>query len=106
MTSSVKHVAIIGNPKALSAFSNRRMPPLKVAMSATADIRAERNRAAGLELVRGGPDPTISVLRRFRHAGNLALSLFPETEILPERVPHLQLPHHHELRASDVVLKR
>jgi hypothetical protein len=71
-----------------------------------ADIRAERNRAAGLDLVRRGPDPTISVLRRFRHAGNLALSLFPETEILPERVPHLQLPHRHELRASDVVLKR
>src|SRR6266403_1339997 len=39
-----------------------------------ADIRAERNRAAGLELVRSGPDPTISVLRRFWHAGNLALS--------------------------------
>lgn len=71
-----------------------------------ADVRAERNRAAGLELLRGGPDSTISVLRRFRHAGNLALSLFPETEILRGPVPHLQLPHRHEVRASDVMLKR
>src|ERR1700683_853228 len=71
-----------------------------------ADVRALRNRAAGLELVRRGPDQTISVLRRLRHSGNLALSLFPETEILPDPVPHLQLPHRHEVRASDVMLKR
>jgi hypothetical protein len=71
-----------------------------------ADVRALRNRAAGLELVRRGPDQTISVLRCLRHSGNLALSLFPETEILPVPVPHLQLPHHHEVRASDVMLKR
>jgi hypothetical protein len=71
-----------------------------------ADVRALRNRAAGLELVRRGPDRTISVLKRLRHSGNLALSLFPETELLPEPAPHLQLPHHHEVRASDVMLKR
>ena len=71
-----------------------------------ADVRAARNRAAGLELVRNGPDQTISVLRRFRHTDNLALSLFPETESIGEPLPHLQLPHHHEVRASDVMLKR
>ena len=71
-----------------------------------ADARAQRSRAAELELVRQGPDQTISILRRYRHSGNLALSLFPETEILPEPLPHLQLPHHHEVRASDVMLKR
>ena len=71
-----------------------------------ADVRAARNRAAGLELVRNGPDQTISVLRRFRHTDNLALSLFPETESIAEPLPHLQLPHHHEVRASDVMLKR
>jgi hypothetical protein len=71
-----------------------------------ADVRAERNRAAGLELARRGPDSTISTLRRFRYAGNLALPLFPETKILGEPLPHLQLPRHHEVRASDVVLKR
>lgn len=71
-----------------------------------ADARAQRSRAAELELVRQGPDQTISILRRYRHSGNLVLSLFPETEILPEPLPHLQLPHHHEVRASDVMLKR
>jgi len=71
-----------------------------------ADVRAARNRAAGLELIRRGPDQAISVLRHFRHAGNLALPLFPETEVLPDPVPHLQLPHHHAVRASEVMLKR
>jgi len=71
-----------------------------------ADARAQRSRAAELELVRQGPDQTISILRRYRHSGNLALSLFPETELLTEPLPHLQLPHHHEVRASDVMLKR
>lgn len=71
-----------------------------------ADVRAERNRTAGLELVRGGPDRTVSILKRFRASGNTALSLFPETETAAPPRPHLQLPHHHEVRASDVMLKR
>src|SRR5580658_3045045 len=71
-----------------------------------ADVRAERNRAAGLDLVRRGPDQAISVLRRLQPGGNLALPLFPETELLPQPLPHLRLPHHHEVRASDVMLKR
>jgi uncharacterized protein len=71
-----------------------------------ADARAERNRAAGLELVRSGPEQTISVLRQLRYSGNAALSLFPETEFMMPAQPHLQLPHHHEVRASDVTLKR
>jgi uncharacterized protein len=71
-----------------------------------ADVRAERNRTAGLELVHGGPDRTIAVLRRFRPSGNTAMSLFPETETAAPPLPHLQLPHHHEVRASDVMLKR
>ncbi|HEY4445872.1 MAG TPA: DUF763 domain-containing protein [Steroidobacteraceae bacterium] len=71
-----------------------------------ADVRAERNRAAGLELVHGGPDRTMAVLRRFRQSGNAAMSLFPETETAAPPLPHLQLPHHHEVRASDVMLKR
>jgi hypothetical protein len=80
-----------------------------------ADVRAERSRAAGLQLVHAGPHRTISVLRRFRQPENTALSLFPETEPIeapqpapqqPRGIPHLQLPHHHDVRASDVVLKR
>jgi hypothetical protein len=80
-----------------------------------ADTRAERSRAAGLELVRDGPDRTISVLRRWGRSGNNTLPLFPETEPIDmpplarrplARRLHLQLPHHHEVRASDVVLRR
>jgi hypothetical protein len=74
-----------------------------------ADARAARNRAAGLELAQRGPDRTIAILKKLRGA-NTALSLFPETE--PEfefqnrLLPHLQLPAHHEVRATDVVLRR
>jgi uncharacterized protein len=74
-----------------------------------ADVRAERSRAAALELARRGPDQTLSVLKRFATNGNLALPLFPEPDTLPLphlELPHLQLPHHHEVRASDVMLKR
>jgi hypothetical protein len=34
------------------------------------------------------------------------MSLFPETETIAPPLPHLRLPHHHEVRASDVMLKR
>lgn len=67
-----------------------------------ADARAERNRRAGLELVHAGPDRPVTLLKRWRDSGNTALSLFPE----PEPEPHLRLPAHHEVRASDVVLRR
>jgi hypothetical protein len=37
----------------------------------------------------------------------LSLPLFPETDTISlPPVLHLQLPHHHEVRASDVMLKR
>jgi hypothetical protein len=72
-----------------------------------ADARAERNRRAGLELVHAGPDRPIALLKRWRDPGNTALSLFPETEPAPESLTaHLRLPAHHEVRASDVVLRR
>jgi hypothetical protein len=75
-----------------------------------ADARAARSRDAGLELVHAGPDRTINVLRRLR--GNTALSLFPELdrpiETVPDSppLPYLHMPAHHDVRASDVVLKR
>ena len=111
-----------------------------------ADARAARNRAAGLELLERGPDLTIAILKRLRdhsdpntvatdstrsstqlraptqrsrthaHAGNMALSLFPEldSQFDPEPasvqdqppLPHLHMPAHHDVRASDVVLRR
>lgn len=71
-----------------------------------ADVRAERSRVATLALVQGGPDQTINVLRRSRQSGNLALSLFPEADPIVPPLPHLDLPHHHDVRTSDVMLKR
>jgi hypothetical protein len=75
-----------------------------------ADARAHASRRAGLELACANPDRTVSVLRRFRDAGSLALPLFPELDAGPHPVaasePHLDLPHHHEIRATDVCLKR
>jgi hypothetical protein len=94
-----------------------------------ADVRAARSRCAGLELVRAGPDLPISILRRLRDEGssakgvghhtprragradpgNTALSLFPELEpqVRDEPpLPHLHMPAHHDVRASDVVLRR
>ena len=78
-----------------------------------ADARAARNRGASLALVRGGPDRTVATLRRLRESTNPALSLFPQLDppIDPQAgpnqpLPHLQLPAHHEVRASDIVLRR
>jgi hypothetical protein len=76
-----------------------------------ADARAQRSRLASLELARTNPDRTLAVLRRWREAGNLALPLFPELDAAPpapaaSSQPHLDLPHHHEIRATDVSLKR
>jgi uncharacterized protein len=69
-----------------------------------ADVRAERSRSAALVLAQRGPDQTISVLRQSRQCGNLALELFPESALAAP--VHLELPHHHEVRPSDVMLKR
>jgi hypothetical protein len=81
-----------------------------------ADARAARSRGASLELLRGGPDRTIATLRRLRERTHPALSLFPQldaqsdpqpdAQLQPAALPRLQLPAHHEVRASDVVLRR
>jgi hypothetical protein len=78
-----------------------------------ADARARRSRAAALELARSGPGVTVSVLKRLRRGG-AAASLLPEQQSLgldaePQPLsppPHLQLPHHHEVIFSDVLLRR
>jgi hypothetical protein len=83
-----------------------------------ADARAERSRLAALELARTNPDRTVRVLRRRRKSSNLALPLFPELDDAPPELddgraapatpagPHLDLPHRHDIRATDVSLKR
>jgi hypothetical protein len=77
-----------------------------------ADTRADVSRRAGIELIHAGPDRTISVLRRLCETTGSTLSLFPETDTLalePTIItgrPHLRMPAHHDVRASDVDLKR
>jgi hypothetical protein len=80
-----------------------------------ADVRAARSRQAGLELVHDGPDRTVTVLRRLRASANPTLSLFPEPSLAthtpeplgePASWPHLQMPAHHDVRLSDLVLRR
>lgn len=67
--------------------------------------RAQGNREAGLELVHAGPDRTIAVLKQLRSSENTALELFPEAGPLVP-MPHLRMPAHHEVRSTDVELKR
>lgn len=73
-----------------------------------ADVRAAKNRNAELELVHAGPTRTIDVLKRIRDPGNTALNLFPEIEheSAQASLPHLKMPAHHDVRATDVMLKR
>jgi hypothetical protein len=68
-----------------------------------ADTRAGPSRQASLDLVHSGPDDTITVLKRLREPANETLSLFDEPA---PPAPYLRMPAHHEVRASDVVLKR
>jgi len=63
------------------------------------DRRAAPSRTAQLELVERGPDPVIDALARVR-----APAARPKSEQLV--LPHLALPHRHEVLASDVVLRR
>jgi len=76
-----------------------------------ADHRAERARAAQLELVRSGPDGVLREVRAL--ARSHALELFapePGSEPLPPTeaaaLPHLHMPAHHEVLASDVLQRR
>ena len=73
-----------------------------------ADARAERSRLAGVALIEAGPDHTVSVLKRFRDTGSAvrSLALFPELEPVHPPLPHLQLPQHHGVHATDVMLRR
>jgi uncharacterized protein len=68
-----------------------------------ADARAADSRSASLALVLGGPDRAMAMLRQLHAASSPTLQLFPEPD---PPLPHLQMPAHHDIRASDVVLSR
>lgn len=55
------------------------------------DVRAAPSRAAQLELARRGPDAVVAEIRRAAEGGAW---------------PRLQLPSHHDVRPSDVLLRR
>ena len=62
------------------------------------DRRAKPNRDGQVELVRGGPDRVVATLRKLREE--------PARAVQSSLLPHLSLPAHHDVRASDVVLRR
>jgi hypothetical protein len=61
------------------------------------DRRAEASRRSQLELLAGGPDRVIGSLAKLRVPAEL-----PAQQVLP----HLSLPAHHDVRGSDIVLRR
>jgi hypothetical protein len=79
-----------------------------------ADRNACDNRTAGLDLLRSGPERTISVLRRFANRRTETLDLFAEeagsfdadVEHLGATDRQLNMPAHHDLRLADIDLKR
>jgi hypothetical protein len=77
-----------------------------------ADTRAQSSRDASLELLAHGPDHVLSILRKYRDRRHTSLDLFPMEESQPAALvghsgqPHLEMPSHHDVRATDVELRR
>jgi uncharacterized protein len=66
------------------------------------DRRAARARAVEVAMAAGGPGPVLAALRDLQPAPAPAVAPQPRELALP----YLQLPAHHEVRASDVFLRR
>jgi hypothetical protein len=64
------------------------------------DHRARAARAAQLELIGGGPEIVLQTLAALRESAQ------PELLAAPGPRPHLMMPHHHDVRLSDVVMRR
>lgn len=67
------------------------------------DRRARHSRDAQLALAREGPDLVLATLRRLREEPDLLPTMAPAPG---RRLPHLSMPAHHEVRASNVLLRR
>jgi hypothetical protein len=67
------------------------------------DRRARQSRTAQLELLGLGPDVLVDAVVRARNA---VPRPEPRAEAAQQVLPHLHLPAHHEVRSSDVVLRR
>jgi hypothetical protein len=62
-----------------------------------ADHRAASARSAQLQLVSQGPDVVVNEVRKLRPE--------PVPAAQPS-LPHLQMPHHHDVRSEDIVIRR
>jgi hypothetical protein len=62
------------------------------------DARAKAAREGQVELLRDGPTRVVQTLRKLREG--------PTPAPVQQALPHLQMPAHHELHGSDVVLRR
>jgi hypothetical protein len=64
------------------------------------DRRARRAREAQLELIHRGPDPVLATLRALREDPAPLIASEPAVR------PHLVMPTHHDVRISDVMMRR
>ena len=69
------------------------------------DRRARDSRGAQLELLDRGPDTVVRELKRMRPEPAVDGSLALEPRRQP-RLPHLEMPAHHDLREGDVKMRR
>jgi hypothetical protein len=74
------------------------------------DHRALESRKAQLAVVERGPDFVLAQVQKVR-ARNTKSQAVAVAEVLPKQqllpgLEHLQMPHHHDVRESDVVLRR
>jgi hypothetical protein len=81
-----------------AAIADERPSSSPAAIVNLADRRAEACRRAQVELVSRGPAGVVDTAKRLRER--------PDPGPVQPLLPHLALPDHHELRASDVVLRR
>jgi uncharacterized protein len=79
------------------------------------DARADTARSAQVDLIQSGPDKVLGILRREasrararRASTSAALDLFTDADLSPgnDALPHLHMPAHHDVRASDVLMRR
>ena len=106
---SVKPAVIIGNQRRCRVFSNRPIPQSKVATWAQSSTWPMPARSA--------IEPRVSSLRAEDRIARSRYCVSSDSRPMrrcrysrkprpPPPLPHLQLPHHHEVRMSDVMLRR
>jgi|SRR6185369_9842461 len=78
-------------------------PPHGTVLNMT-DRRARPSRDKQLALAQAGPDQVVDVLKRMREGEPANVEIFGPDE--PAMPPHLAMPAHHDVRPTDVFLRR